>query len=135
MKKQYFIKYTEWEDYKNGFYSTTVPTYLSEEELIQKSINLLSNATKFNDKCRMVLLRWINSAKVNLTNPETNHKAWLGQAACCYGHLAPNYITRLAWVQLDPKTQKIANRIAKKNIDEFLTKLYANEHTQTTINF
>ncbi len=133
MKKQYFIKYTEWEDYKNGFYNTTVPSYLSEEELIQKSISLLKDKDRFNDKCRMVLYRWVNSAKVNLTNPETNHKAWLGQAACCYSHLAPNYITRIAWSYLDPKEQKIANRIAQNNIDEFITKIYQNEHTQTTL--
>jgi hypothetical protein len=135
MKKQYFIKYTEWEDYKHGFYNTTVPSYLSESELIERSVNLLSDKEKFNDKCKIVLQRWINSAKVNLTNPETNHKAWLGQAACCYNHLAPNYITRMAWCLLDEKTQRIANRIAKKNIDEFIIKLYANEHTQTRIEF
>ena len=135
MKKQYFIKYTEWEDYKNGFYNTTVPSYLTEEELIDKSIKLLSDPEKFNDKCRMVLLRWVNSSKVNLTNPEINHRAWLGQAACCYAHLAPNYITRLAWCQLDANTQAVANRIAQRNINEFITKLNENEHTQATINF
>jgi len=135
MKKQYFIKYTEWEDYKNGFYNTTCPTYLTESELTEKSIKLLSDPEKFNDKCRMVLIKWINSAKVNLTNPEINHKAWLGQAACCYHHLAPNYITRSAWGFLDKKTQDKANRVAQKNIDEFLTKLYENEYTQTAINF
>lgn len=135
MKKQYFIKYTEWEDYKNGFYNTTVPSYLTEEELIKKSATLLSDPEKFNDKCRMVLFRWVNSAKVNLTNPEINHKAWLGQAACCYAHLAPNYITRLAWATLDSRSQEIANRIAQKNIDEFLSKIYENEYTQATINF
>jgi hypothetical protein len=135
MKKQYYIKYTEWEDYKHGFYNTTCPSYLSEDELIQKSVSLLSDPERFNDKCRMVLHKWTNSAKVNLTNPETNHKAWLGQAACCYAHLAPNYITRIAWFMLDDKTQAKANRIAKNNINQFLTKLYSNEHTQARIDF
>lgn len=135
MKKQYFIKYTEWEDYKNGFYNTTIPTHLKEEELIEYSRKLLADPVKFDNKCKIVLSKWLNSAKVNLTNPETNHNAWLGQAACCYNHLAPNYITRLAWMQLTLKEQQVANRIARKNIKDFIIKLNENEYTQATIKF
>lgn len=132
MKKQYYLDYKKWEDYNHGFYNTQIDR---EEDYIKLSVRLLSNKEKFDEKCRMVLCRWINSSKVHLTNPDMNHKAWLGQAACCYNHNAPSYITRIAWWQLTEHEQKVANRIAKKHIDDFLTKLYENEYTQKTIDF
>jgi hypothetical protein len=130
MRKQYYCDY--WEDYQHGFYNTNID---NEEEFVLKSIKLLSNKEKFNEKCRLVLDRWVHSSKVNLTNEELNQVAWLGQAACCYHSNSPNYITRLAWNRLDIQTQRVANRIARRCIKDYKIKLYENECTQKKIEF
>ena len=133
--KQFYAPYEKWEDYLNGFYNTTIENYLNENELIDKSYNLLCNPKKFDEKCNIVLNRWKISSMVNLTNNEINHKAWLGQAACCYNHNAPNYITRISWSKMTYNEQKIANKIAQNNINKYLIKISNYEYSQKTIEF
>ena len=107
--------YSEWEDYKSGMYDTPVDI---QQEVI-KSIDLLSNKQKFKEACENVASNWPNSTSTHLHNPHINQKAWLGQAACCFNHAATERATKVAWKELSPDTQKKANFIAQKVIDEY----------------
>lgn len=62
---------------------------------------------------------WKISAEHNLSNTNRNRQAWLGQAACCFSHGAPEYITKLAWNNLTEKEQKIANDVADDVIKDW----------------
>jgi hypothetical protein len=66
-----------------------------------------------------VAREWIHAAEVNLTDFGSNRRAWLGQAACCFTHGLPAYVTRLAWNALDPSVQVEANRTAEQVIAEW----------------
>ena len=110
-----FYPYSEWEDYKSGMYDTPVDI---QQEVI-KSIDLLSSKQKFKEACKNVANNWPNSTSTHLHNLHINQKAWLGQAACCFNHAATERATKVAWKELSPDTQKKANFIAQKVIDEY----------------
>lgn len=115
--KQFYAKYTDWEDYQNGMYDSY--DLNKKESLINESINLLTDLNKFYKTMNIIIKKWKISTKVNLTNLETNRKAWLGQAACCYNHNCPETLTRIAWSRLTTEQQIKANKTAQKIITEY----------------
>jgi hypothetical protein len=114
--KRIYHPYWLWEDYKNGMYELNSN---NEVELIEKSVNLLSNLTLFKEVALEVISKWIVSAKVNLTNPNCNKKAWLGQASCNYKYNVPEYLTRIAWSKLSDKQRINADNVAIEVIKIF----------------
>jgi hypothetical protein len=108
--------YWLWEDYKNGMYELNSN---NEDELTKKSINLLSDLTLFKEVALEVISKWIISTKVNLTNPNCNKKAWLGQASCSYKYNVPEYLTRIAWSKLTDKQRIKADNVAIEVIKVF----------------
>lgn len=115
--KQYFHKYTDWEDYKNGMYDDY--DLAKKEELILKSVDLLKDKDLFYKNGREMVLAWKISAKVNLTNVNSNRRSWIGQATCCYSHKCSEVLTRIAWGMLTESEQNIANKVAEKIIKEY----------------
>lgn len=111
--KQIFHKYTDWEDFQNGMFETKVK---NEEDLIIKSVGLLSNEIDFHNVCLNVLDNWLISSDVNLSNKHSNRQSWVGQAACCYAFGTPETTTRKAWSKLDLNTKLKANLVADKII-------------------
>jgi hypothetical protein len=107
--KRIYYSYVYWEDYINGMYDLNK---INEYELKQLGINLLIDLVKFEKIALEVTEKWPISTSVNLTNDNCNQKAWLGQAACCYLHKIPEYITRLSWSELTEKQRTDANNIA-----------------------
>lgn len=124
--KQYYAKYTEWEDYKQGMFSVT--DILDKDKKVINAINLLSDQIEFYNTCRELVINWQVAANVNLSNKGQNRRAWLGAAACMYRHKTPEYLTRIAWNLLNKDTQEKANLVADKIILEYENKI---PHVQT----
>lgn len=118
--KRLFKKYTEWEDYKNGMYEM----YKTEDEdLIRKSVYLLTNSVLFLEACKLVVKDWKITTSVHLTNNTINKKAWIGQASCNYLYKVPELLTRVAWGKLTKEQQETANNIAETVINSYLNNL------------
>lgn len=125
--KRIFKKYTEWEDYKNGMYEM----YNSEDEdLIRKSVTLLTNEDLFLETCKNVVKEWSVTTLVHLTNNTINKKAWIGQASCSYLYNVPELLTRVAWGKLTKEQQKNANNIAELVINSYIHNLKDGNNTK-----
>lgn len=106
--------YFEWEEYKNGMYSTEP----INENRVNQSKELLSNPDVF----RSVLLQVINEWPVTMyyhMHSSHNKKAFLGQTACNYAHKATDREVREAWSRMNPDQQYEANLIAHKIIKTY----------------
>jgi hypothetical protein len=111
--KRIYYPYWEWEDFINGMYETTSE---NESDLISLSENLLSNTELFRKSAIEMCDKWVKSTIVNLTNKNCNQRAWIGQASCCYSHKCPEYLTRIAWKNLNEETRRNADKIADQVI-------------------
>lgn len=111
---RFYEHYTKWEDYQNGMYEPTSKE--NEEKLIDLSIKLLSNPDKFLDVALRMVSKWKVSAKVNLSNADSNRQAWIGQASCCFEYGTPETLTRDAWSRLSAVERIVANSVADKVI-------------------
>ncbi len=100
MLKKIYHPYYKWEDYKNGMYKLKIKNM---ETKIGLSLSLLSSPDDLYKSMMGVTIEWIYSTEHNLTDVSINRQAWLGQAACCYNHKAPEYITRISWGLLNEK--------------------------------
>ena len=113
--KQFYAKYTDWEDYKAGMYNHLE----NDETLIESAIKLLCDPFRFFDVCKIVIKQWPISTRVNLTNLNCNRRAWIGQSACFYECSVPELLTREAWGRLSINQRHDANCIADKIINHF----------------
>jgi hypothetical protein len=64
-----------------------------------------------------VINNWHYSCEATFTANVINHQAWLGAAACAVNHNCPEYITKIAWGELNWNQQVEANIIADKVIE------------------
>lgn len=115
---QIFHHYTKWEDWNAGMYR-----YISLDErdhYIQQSMKVRGNINACKDAMNMVVENWAISCEVNLTNPNNNPKAWLGQAACCIYGGSPEDCTREAWMRLTDTQRRLANLAAEQIINDWL---------------
>jgi hypothetical protein len=113
---QVFAHYTEMEDYINGMYKI-IP---KDEDLINKSVLLLSDKEICLKAMNRVVNEWKISCAVNLSNNGRNQRSWLGQAACCIEYGTPETICRIVWGKLTSEEQKQANEIADQVIDNWI---------------
>ena len=88
----------------------------NEQNLIEKSKNLLSNPVAFQYSASTMVEHWKYSAEMNLTDMSQNRRAWIGQATCCFEYQTPEHLTRIAWNQLSEKEQIDANKVAERVI-------------------
>ena len=110
MGRRVFAHFEDWEDWKAGLYRS-VPAPLFDE-LRLAAAALLADPTGLEYRMRAVVDEWPTAAQVVFTNPSRNHRAWLGQAACCHQSTAPEYVTKAAWRTLTPEQQGRANAVA-----------------------
>lgn len=115
--KRIYHPYWLWEDYLNGMYISSIQE--NENELIEKSIKLLSDINLFDKACSKVLKKWKYSCDENLSNKNQNRNAWIGAAACSITYGAREYITRIAWSNLNDFQKYNANKIAYINIKKY----------------
>lgn len=115
--RRFYAHYLRWEDYQHGMFRAAV--LRDDDPCIAASVALLSDPDGLLTAMRRVVAEWPVSSSVNLTNQGLNRQAWLGQAACCLIHGAPEHITKAGWRTLAEETQAIANGIADRVIAEF----------------
>jgi len=112
-----FHNYKNWECFGQGMYETTC--FMDKYAMINDCELLLSCPEWLWESMTFVTHHWLTSSEQHLTNMSRNRKAFLGQAACCFSHGAPEYLTKLAWFNLDEKTQKKANEVASEVIKDW----------------
>ena len=114
--RQAFHHYEMWEDYNSGMYNSS-----NDDGLIQKAIELLSDAKLCREYMQKVVTEWPIATEEVLTNPDSNGRAWLGQCACFMYGRCHDEETRKAWIMLKPSVQTTANKIADQVIKVWLT--------------
>ena len=114
--RQAFHHYEMWEDYNSGMYNSS-----NDDGLIQKAIELLSDAKLCREYMQKVVTEWPIATEEVLTNPDSNGRAWLGQCACFMYGRCHDEETRKAWVMLKQSVQTTANKIADQVIKAWLT--------------
>ena len=87
MIKRICHNYKKWEDWKGGMYNRKN----NEQNLIEKSKNLLSNPVAFQYSASTMVEHWKYSAEMNLTDMSQNRRAWIGQATCCFEYQTPEH--------------------------------------------
>lgn len=105
--KQKFYNYLLWEEYQNGMWRKV--NKAQENEYLKKAIKFTGDHILYGIWMLKVVASWPISCEQNLTNPDINHKAWIGHAACCLSFQCPEYIVRMAWHHLSKKQQDLAN--------------------------
>lgn len=109
--KQIYAPYTDWEDFKNGMYNEE-----NSLEMVDLSKLLLEDNCLFYSTLLTLLEKWPIASNVNLTNKNSNRKAWLGHAACSFLHGVPERQTRIAWGEMTIEKKIQANLVAEKVI-------------------
>lgn len=120
--KQVFYPYTVWEDFKNGMYDENKE---QRNERIILAVELLSNPQKLYHAMKRVTTEWPYATAQVLTDPNMNHQAFLGQAACNISKGCKEDETREAWGRLSNNQRYKANKVA----DQVDTEWY-NEQTR-----
>ena len=99
--------WNEWEDYAAGLYTTRAWQAMSKE-----SVLLLTSPEGFWECALEMVREWPKAAEQNIGRHETGHRAWIGQATCCYSHGATSEETKRAWGGLTNDQQDAANKVA-----------------------
>lgn len=120
MIEQVFHPYNKWEDFKWGMYEKTC--FMDEHQMITECEMILKCPQWLWESMTFVSHNWLYAAEHNLTNVNRNRQAWLGQAACCFSHGAPEYLTKLAWHNLTAEQQAAANAVADDVIADWENK-------------
>ena len=123
--KRIYHPYWLWEETKYNLWGHVA----SHDEWLRKAIRFTGDYKLYGKWMRKVIKNWKYSCEHNLSNLESNRKAWLGHAAIALAIRCPEYITREAWGYLSEKQQNFANKEAQKAIDlwEKKYKNYAQE--------
>lgn len=116
MIERIYHSYDKWECYQNGMYDTTT-RFMDDSSLENECVVMLSCPEWLYETMSFVTSNWFYGCEQHLTNLSRNRQAWLGQAACCLLHGAPEYITKRAWHKLTPEQQEAANKVADEVIE------------------
>lgn len=117
MIERIYHPYFNWEDFEFGMYEKTC--YMDETQLMWECALLLKCPEWLWESMQYVSHNWVISSEHHLTNTQRNRQAWLGQAACCFVHGAPEYVTKLGWHKLIEKEKRLANDVADAVISEW----------------
>lgn len=115
--------FEKWEDYHHGMYDEDRE---GRPGRVLRAAEILGDPTVCEKAMRRVVAEWPIASEYNLSNAESNRRAWLGQAACSiYGDVHEDE-TREAWGLLSNEQRVRANKIATVVIKEWLY-----EHDET----
>ena len=132
--KQAFYHYTKWEDFQSGMYNppcvASIESGVSSDERMLKVVELFSDKELCYKYMKRVVDEWKIAAEQNLTNPQVNGRAWLGQCACFLYAEVHDEETRKAWCLMDRDIQIQANQIAEKVIYD-----WRQEYSKTQDNY
>ena len=88
-------------------------------ERVKKAVYLLSNPTELRKFMSEVVNKWKYATEQNLTNPNINYQAFLGQSACCLFAGIKEDETREAWKTLTELQRYKANAAADQVYKEW----------------
>lgn len=112
-----FYPYFLWEDWLNGMYATVDQVQFAA--MVQDAVLLLTDTAQLYLEMTRATNEWKVSASHNMRSGETNHRAWLGQAACCIASRCTEDATRKAWCELTATQQNAANVVADRSYREY----------------
>ncbi len=78
-----YHRWEKWEDYPAGFFENHPPKGLTPDQCQQMYAEFLRDLKRFKKAAYRVIDEWPNACEHNLTNPNMNRIAWMGQAAMC----------------------------------------------------
>lgn len=116
--KQIYHPYTVWEDWREGFYNNCSGKV--KQEKISKVLEMFNDIDKTALNMRKAMEKWKYSFEHNLTKPNLNQIAYIGQAACCIYGEVPSTVTMEAWNLLDKEVQERANYQASEILEIWL---------------
>ena len=100
----------------------------SREDMIARSAALLSDEKSFYLAAIHMTAAWTISTELYLSYPQSNRRAWLGQASCCYAHGAVEDETKAGWWRMTEAARTAANAVATRVITNW-ERLYYYEET------
>jgi hypothetical protein len=106
-----------------------------EDDYLKKAIEFTGDAKLYGSYMRRVVREWPVACEQNLTDENTNRRAWVGHAAASLAINCPEYVTRMAWAFLSNEQQRLANREASDAIAEWEAVFTANPTQQLCLNF
>ena len=120
---QQYVPYLEWEDWLNGMWRKVD----DEPEWICKAVEFTGDHVRYGTAMVEVSEAWPRTMLNSLTNVSINRRAFLGHCACSYAINCPEYITRMAWKQLNDKQRYLADKVAQETINKWVA-IYENEN-------
>lgn len=112
-----YHSHLKWEEVEFNMYGSY--NSKDKEQLIQKVINFFNNEDLTQEYMEKVTEMFVLSCEHNLTNPNMNRIAFIGQCALAIYDNIPRDITMIAWNFLNPKVQERANKQARKIIERW----------------
>lgn len=124
--KQVYHSYLFWEDFKNGMWRKETKEY--EDRELPNVVLFTADTLAYGTAMIRVIKEWKIACEHNLTNRAINRRAWIGHAACCLERGYPEYMVRMAWMQITEQQRIEANLMADSAIqkwtDQYNSKLY-----------
>ena len=111
-----YHRFEDCEEFSSPMYK---PGSASDRDEIMKCLDFMRDTDQFSFYMFYVTNEWEKSCEQNFTNPNLNHVAWLGQAACAEGCGVSFDVVRSAWSMLETEKQSEANDSAKKAIEQW----------------
>ncbi len=90
MIQRIYHRWENWECYRAGFFNEHPPVDMTSEDCQKTYAEFLKNIRLFKESAYGVIDNWKNSCEHNLTNPNMNRIAWIGQASVCYKYGIPS---------------------------------------------
>jgi len=81
-----FHRWENWECYPAGFFNEHPPKDMTVEDCQNKYAEFLRDTDLFKSWAYKVIEQWPNSSEHNLTNPNMNRIAWIGQSSVCLAY-------------------------------------------------
>jgi len=81
--KRIYHRWEKWECYKAGFFDENPPKGMTAEDCQKNYAEFLKDINLFKKSAYRVIEEWPNSTEHNLTNPNMNRIAWVGQSSVC----------------------------------------------------
>lgn len=120
--KQEYVHYEKWECFINGMWRTVSKE--QEDEFLIKAIEFTGNHILYGNAMKEVIELWPNTMINSLTNTSINRRAFLGHCAVQYKINCPEYITRMAWKELNDSQRFLADKVAQQTIDKWVLERY-----------
>lgn len=118
--KRVYVPFWKWEDWQNGMWRKLRKD--QEDLFLNIAIDFTSDWERYGSAMIEVVEKWKNTMLNNLTNVNSNRRAFLGHCACSYKLNLPEYIVRKAWGKLTEQQRIDADRVAQMVIDDWVEK-------------